>query len=349
MAQLNVFTQDAFSMQQLMAAVEKTPYQPMWLGQLAGGLLFEPMPVRTTVVSIEEREGKLSIIQTSPRGAPLDQRQTEKRKMRNFNTSRIAKQDTITADEVQSIRQFGMETELMQVQSEVARRLSGPSGLLRDVELTWENMRLGAVQGTVLDADGSTIYDWFTEFSITQDSEIDFDLDAASPASGVVRKKCNQVLRQMARAAKGAWIDGSSSAVAICGDAFWDDLTAHKEVRETYLQTQQAADLRNDVATAWGTFRYGNITWTNYRGSDDASTIGVGTDKAKFFPLGAPGVFQVAWSPGEWFDVVNTPGRPVYPLIIPDRDRNAWVSLEVYSYPLYVCTRPGMLQRAKRT
>jgi hypothetical protein len=29
-------------------------------------------------------------------------------------------------------------------------------------------------------------------------------------------------------------------------------------------------------------------------------------------------------------------------------ERNAWVKVEVYSYPLFICTRPEMLQRAKR-
>lgn len=67
----------------------------------------------------------------------------------------------------------------------------------------------------------------------------------------------------------------------------------------------------------------------------------------KFFPVGAPGVFQVAYSPAETFDYVNTPGLPVYGMTIPDRDRNAWVRVEQYSYPLHICTRPEMLLRAK--
>lgn len=53
-------------------------------------------------------------------------------------------------------------------------------------------------------------------------------------------------------------------------------------------------------------------------------------------------------SPAEFIDFVNTPGREVYALTIPDRDRNAWVRVELYAYPLFVCTRPEVLQRAKR-
>jgi hypothetical protein len=35
--------------------------------------------------------------------------------------------------------------------------------------------------------------------------------------------------------------------------------------------------------------------------------------------------------------------------MVMDDDRQAWVRPELYSYPLHICMRPGMLQRAKRT
>lgn len=344
MATMDVFKQDAFNMLSLTTALNKQPFVPSRLGQLN---IFTPRPVRTETVAVEERNGVISIIQTSPRGAPLAQRATEKRKIRDFRTARIAKQDHMTASEIQNIRAFGSESELMQVQDEVARRLNGPAGLMREVEMTWENMRLGAIQGIVADADGATIYNWFDEFGITAATEIDFDLDNASPASGAVRKKCSQVVRAMQRTAKGAWMPGQTYVQALCGDAFWDDLTAHSEVRQTYLNTMEAKELRGGLA--YESFAYGGIVWENYRGTDDGSTIAVGTDKAKFFPVGAPGVFEVAQSPAETFDFVNTPGLPVYGMIVPDDDRNTFVDIEVYSYPLFMCTRPEMLQSARRT
>ena len=84
-------------------------------------------------------------------------------------------------------------------------------------------------------------------------------------------------------------------------------------------------------------------------GTDDGSTIAIGTDKVKFFPVGGRGVFEMAFSPAETFQYVNTPGQAVYAMVVPDRDRDMWVDLEVYSYPLPICTRPAMLQRGKRT
>lgn len=344
MAHMDVFKSNAFSMVSITEALNNVPFQPSFLRDLG---IFTPRPVRTTSVSIEERNGTLSLIQTSERGAPLAEADREKRKLRDFRTVRIAKHDRLMADEIQNIRAFGSETELMQVVDEINMRLNGPTGLMRDVELTWENMMLGAIQGVVTDADGSVIYDYFSEFGITAATEIDFDLDNATPASGAVRKKCTQVVRQMQKAAAGGWIPGRTYVMALCGDNFWDDLTAHSEVRQTYLNTQEAQTLRSGLA--YESFQYGGITWVNYRGTDDGSTVAIGTDKAKFFPVNGNGVFQIAYSPAETFDYVNTPGLPVYGMVIPDEKRNAFVDLEVYSYPLPICTRPAMLQSARRT
>jgi hypothetical protein len=213
------------------------------------------------------------------------------------------------------------------------------------MELTRENMYLGMIQGLVKDADGSTIYDWATEFGQTIPTELDFDLDNASPASGAVRKLCNQVTRSILRGLKG--LGGNNvQIVGLCGDAFWDDLTAHPEVRQTFLNWQAAADLRE--GNAFQSFVYGNITFINYRGTDDGTTVGIGTNLCKFFPVGA-GIFQEALSPGETFEFVNTLGKDVYAMVIPDKDRNMWVKPEIYSYPLPVCTMPQALHRARRT
>ncbi len=344
MAAIDIFNNNAFGMTSITEALNNVPFQPTRLGDLN---IFMPKPVRTTSVSVEEKNGALSLISTTPRGAPLEEHAREKRKIRDFRTVRIAKHDRLTADEIQNIRAFGSESELMQVVDEVNSRMNGPTGLMRDVEMTWENMRLGAVQGIVVDADGtSVINNWFDEFGISQAAEINFDLTAASPADGAVRKKCTQVVRQMMKAASGAWIPGQTMVHALCGDTFWDDLTANAEVRQTYLSTQEAKELRGGLA--YESFSYGGIVWENYRGTDDGSTVAINADKAKFFPVNS-NAFQVAWSPAETFDYVNTPGQPVYGMVLPDDKRNSFVDLEVYSYPLFMCVRPAMLQRAKRT
>jgi hypothetical protein len=332
MADFNVFTGDAFSAISMLEGIEKIPYKPGYVGSLG---IFADQPVTTKGVWIEERDGVL-----------------KKRNARFFNTSRVAKGDRLMADEIANIRAFGSNTELMMAQQEIARRLAGPVGLISEVQMTWENMMLGAVQGILADADGSVIYNWFTEFGISQPAEIAFDLKGAQAlpttagAPGVLRPFIqNQVVRPMIRAAKGAFLP-STKIYALCSDTFYDDLTNHGEVRATYLNWLQAQTLRE--GNAFEEFPFGGVVWVNYRGTDDGSTVAVAADKVKFFPVGAPGVFRQAWSPGESFDFVNTPGQPIYPMVLPDLKRNQYVDIEVYSYPLHICTRPDVLFRGKR-
>ncbi len=342
MLTMDVFKQDAFSATSLTAAVDKIGYVPSFLGSIAG--LFVPVPIRTSSVFIEERENAPALIQTSPRGAPPPQKGGNKGKVRNFNTVRVAQKSRITADELQGIRQFGSETEMKQLQTEIARRQFKMRG---DVELTQENMRLGAVQGKVLDADGSTIIDWEVELGQAIPAE-GGRLRSRQRVAGLWGRarevQCRRV-RSILTNLKG--LGGNGVRVrAICGDNFWDDLTAHNEVRQTYLNYQAAAALRE--GNAYEEFNYGGITWSNYRGTDDGTTVTVGTDKAKLFPVGA-GIFQIAQAPAETFDFVNTPGQPVYSWVVTDKDRNAWADVEMYSYPLHVCTMPSALYRARRT
>ena len=343
MATMDVFKGDAFSTTSLTAAVDKLGYVPQFLGSVPG--LFVPPPLgqpRTPEVWIESRANGPALIQTSPRGSALTSKSGDLRSARPFKTSRLAEGSRITASELMGIRAFGTETELKQVQTEVARRqmLIG-----NDFELTKENMRLGAVQGLTADADGSTIYAWDTEFGEVIPAEVDFDLDAATPAAGILRTRCTTAVRSMTRALKGLGGNGVSF-MALCSDTFWDLLIAHTEVRQTYLNYAAAASLRDPVA--WETFYFGGITWTNYRGTDDNSTVAVPTNKAKFFPVGA-GIFQEVYAPGESFEMLGAPGQANYSMIIPDLQRDMYADVEMYSYPLMVCTVPSALYRARMT
>jgi hypothetical protein len=342
---LDVFHSDAFTTLELTTAVEKVPYLPTGIGRLD---VFEEDPIRTKELAVEVRQGQLVLIPASDRGAPLTERTTELRNMLYFKVPRLATGDTLMADELQSIRAFGQESELMQVQAEVARRLSGPTGLLKNIEYTWENQRLGAISGSLIDADGSTvIYNWFTSFGITQPTEIAFNLTgwqgtSPSTSDGALRQLCNQTARAIKRAAKGAFIEGVSEICCMCGDQFWDQLVTHPDVVKTYLNWMAAAELRQ--GNAWDAMLFGGIRWFNYRGSDDNdATIGVATTKCKFFLRKAPGVFKVARAPAEFGPWINTPGKKYYVIPIIDRDRQAWWRMEVYSYPLFICTRPETL------
>ncbi len=344
MSALDIFNGKSFSMVDLTTAVNRNPYRPGFLGALN---LFESRPIRTEAAMIELADGTLNLIPTSLRGAPLAEGTREKRKVFYQETARIAKGHTIQASEVQNARAFGSESELASAIQLVADVLNGPTGLIAQIEYTWEHMRLGAIQGIVTDADGGELVNWFTVLGESQPSEVDFDLDNATPTSWALRKLCASTVRGIQRKLAGMWLEGSSRIMALCGDAFFDDLVNHADVVETYRNWQAAADLRAD--RTWRSFPFGGIEWVNYRGSDDNSTVAIHTDKVKFVPVGVPGLFQVAHAPAEFLPFVNSRGLPMYSMTLIDRDRQAWVRPEVYSYPLFICTKPSALFRGKRT
>jgi hypothetical protein len=363
MLTMDAFRADAFSAVSLTAAVDKMKFTPQLLGSIPG--LFVPKPIRTKVVWIEERSNAPALIQTAPRSAPPKVRGREQRDARSFVTKALGEGSRIEADELEFIRAFGSETEEKALASEIARRqfLIG-----QDFELTLENYRLSVItQAKMLDADGSTIYDWAAEFGQTATGPggsanpiVNWDLQNASPASGALRLICNQTIRFITRALQG--LGGVDLQIGcICGDGFWDALTTHPEVRETYKNWEAAADLRNDVGQAWKAFTFGNIMFQNYRSTDDfeptsggvtgteaSGVVGVPSARGAFFPMNA-GIFQMAFAPPPKFGFLGTPGQERYSWIVMDEKRDMWADTEVYSYPLAVCTMPSALVTGKRT
>lgn len=340
---LDIFNKDAFKTTSLTSFVNKKPHIPSMLRDMK---LFDVKPVRTTTIWVELKNGKIALIPTSERGEPLFTNEKQKRNAVPLSTVRIAKGDRISATELQDIRAEGEEAMLKEVQLEVNDRLDQ---MLGDMDLTEENLMLGAIQGIIVDADGSTvIYNLYTQFNVSQPAEIDFDLDNASPADGALKTKCNQVVRGMTRAG-GNVMTPQTSIMAFVGDAFWDDLIAHKEVKGAYDRWVDSQSFSNDIAV-FKPFRWGGIDWINYRGTDDGSTVAIGTDKAKFFPVNARGLFEVAYAPAEFLEYVNTRGMERYSMIVPDPTvRQAYVDVEAYSYLIPYCTRPEVLFRGKRT
>lgn len=339
MATMDIFNNSAFSATSLSGMVEKMDYVPQLLGSLS---LFEPEPVRTRNVFVDRIEGGLTLIPTSADGAPPDVLNGEDRDAVNLRTTRLAKRFTLYAHELDGIRATGSESELMNVQREYGRRL----GRLRnDMEVTHEHHRLGALQGVLLDADGSTvIYDYSIEFNEAIPAAVSFELDVDTTD---VHKLCKGIARGMARSGKGSLAGASIHSLA--GDDFYDALISHPNVEKFYLQQQAANALREAQGQVFESFRVGGITFHNYRGTDDNATVAIPTAEAKFFPVGARDVFKVAYSPLEALQFVNTPGQSVYSINVPDRERNMWTKGEMYSYPLYMCQQPRVLRRATLT
>jgi hypothetical protein len=231
--------------------------------------------------------------------------------------------------------------------SKVAERMQVAG---QSFEATQEYARIGAITGVVTYADGSQL-NLFDAFGINNGSppaEIDFNLDAANPTPGTFRQQCTAVIRTLSTNLGGLPIAGVE---ALVGDAFFDAMIMLAEIRATYLNTAEAAELRQGYIQANGliysSFVFGGINWINYRGIVNGTSF-INTDKAYFYPIGVPGLFRTVYAPADYIETVNTMGRPRYVKQY-EMQNGKGIHLDTQMNALNYCTRPGALLRGKRT
>lgn len=335
MAHIDVFRANmagAFSMSTLTTLLLDMPHVPSRLGDMG---LFTAQGIRTTTAAIERQNATLRLVPVTPRGGVATQNDRDPRKLVQIPSVRIAIEDHITADEIQNIRALGSESDLMSLQDEVNRRNLRMS---RSIEATLEWQRVGAINGLILDADGSTILDLHAEFGGTAQTEVDLDLDNASPTPGALRTAISGIIRTIEDELGGLSYDFIHG---MCSSEFFDALVAHPDYREQYKGTPAAQQL--GTRTARRTTEFGGVTWEEYRGTVGGTRY-VPANKAKVFPVGVDGMFQTFYSPAEWWETVNTVGLPRYAKLFTDPvDPNSKVTARVQAHPITLCTRPRAL------
>lgn len=320
MPMLDVFNNDAFSVVSLTDAIIKAPYKPGRVGALG---LFRSRGISTTTVSVEMKDGRLSLIPATQRGGVPDSIGAKKRTLYPFTVPHLGRQSTVLADEVQNIRAFGSESATESVQQLVSERLVDLRAMH---EVTLEHMRMGAIKGSILDADGSTeLLDLFTSFGVSQQT-VDINMGAN------LRNQCVAIQRLSETVLGGEMVSGYR---ALCGDGFFDNILTHADVIET-LKYQESAQLRGDVRRG---FEFGGITWENYRGSVGGVDF-IAEGEAYVIPEGTS-LFQTYFAPADYEETVNTLGLPVYAKQAPDPSGlNKFRLIDTQSNPLCLCLRP---------
>jgi hypothetical protein len=326
----NPFSNPAFSMASLTAAINLIPNR---YGRLESLGLFPIKPVRTRQVVVEEMHGVLNLLPTLPPGSPGTVGKRGKRAMRAFIVPHIPHDDVVLPEEVQGIRSFGSETETESVAGVLARHLET---MRNKHAITLEHLRMGALKGEILDADGSTLVDLYTEFGITAKT-VNFVLGTATTN---VKGKCVEVLRHIEDNLMGEYMSGVH---VLCSPEFFDALTSHAKVEDAYKYWQQGAVLINDMRRG---FTFGGLTFEEYRGqastADGTVRRFIAAGEAHAFPLGTLDTFASYAAPADFNETVNTLGLPLYAKQEP-RKFDRGTDLHTQSNPLPMCHRPGVL------
>lgn len=328
---MDIFNDDAFSMVELTQAINLVPNNYGRVGQLG---LFRPRGITTTVVAVEYKQGVLNLLQTGLRGAPAPVNQGGKRSIKNFTVPHIPLEDTIKAEEIQNVRPFGTSSRLATIMDKVNEKLAD---MAAKHFITWEWLRVGALKGKVLDADGSTILDLFAEFNVTE-KQVDFEFEIA--AAGEVAAACREVLRHIEDNLAGEVMD---YVHCLCSPEFFDGLVGHNDCREAYNTQQGNVAMRDDLRRG---FRFQGILFEEYRGQADdpqgTTRKFIEENTARFFPVGTAETFIEYLAPADFEETVNTVGLALYARQEAG-DFNRWRKLHTQSNHLPLCHRPAVL------
>lgn len=332
MATLDIFNDDAFSVQEMTAKVNKATYRP---GQIGKSGLFEEDGVRTLIVSIENRDGKLALVEPTPRGGPGETIDHEKRNLIPFQLEHLQRDDSVLADEIQGVRAFGTESEVEQIEAVVNRKMDRH---LRDIDMTLEHMKVGAIKGIVLSKSGKTLWNLYDRFGIAAPAPISLDLDNA-------KAKVDETLEKDV-----AW------SIEDDLDSFYDGFHVwtgrklhlkvwnHARIRETYIATESARVLREAIPDK---FMVGKFTFERYKTGRKATTdLGsayIADNEGRVTPMGVPELFITRFGPADYMETVNTLGLPRYSMQYP-MPNSKGVEIEVQSNPICICTQPAALR-----
>ena len=336
---MNPFTATGFDIAAMTAAITKLPNL---YNRVTG--MFPEQPINTTTVMIEQSNGTLNIVRSRERGAPADKVIADKRALRSLVIPHIPVADVVLPHEIQNVRALGSERALETQSAVLARKLQKMKNI---IDQTREFLAVGALKGVILDADGSTLYNLFTEFGITSASAagdvgkylvLDFVLDSDTTD---VRAKCISVKRHIEMNLRGERMTGVR---CLCSSTFYDALVGHPEVQEAYRYWQNnGQNLSDDYRSG---FRFGGITFEEYNASwtdkDGNVRAAITTNKGICFPEGTGNTFETVVAPGNFLEAANTMGMPYYARQ-QEKPMGQGLDLWAEANVLPICKRPEVL------
>lgn len=340
MALIDAFAGSAFKQSTLGDAIRVVPNMYGRVGELR---LARTRAVPTTTVQIEFKNGVLNLLPFSTRGAGGGTvGRSPKREMKTFSLLHIEHDEFIYADDIQDVRAYAQEHQQQALTELTNDKLETMAGKF-DITEEWHLSNM--IQGRIIDADGTVVFNAFTDFGVTR-REIDFDL---GNANSDVDKHCVDIVRHMEDNALGEPVQG---AHVLVDEAFFDAFIKHPVIRDAYkFYASVQEPLRDDVRRS---FTHKGVTFEEYRGkatalnSDDSTTTRrfIPAGEGAAFPLGTSQAFQQYYGPADFVSAANKPGqRLVVRLLADPSGKDKFVGMHGQMNPFYLCTRPALLVR----
>ena len=320
-----------FTPSQVTQAINAVPSQ---YGRIGAMGLFAPKPGFDKYARIEFKNGKLELIKSQSRGTRGDNKETERRNVHTLEVPYFPKSGTVLPSDIAGKRAFGSNASYASMNEALNDKLVE---LKKDHDTTHEYMRLGALKGQVLDADGSVILDLYSEFSISQDT-IDFDFTTAD--FDPTEKTMDLANRIRTRAAAvGVLV---TEVVAEVGFGFFKKLRANSYVQKDMEVRKVSSNENTQQLTFAGvTFK---VSYDQALNASGTLTNFVDTDEGIAFPI-APqtsGLYVEAMAPAEMTSAVNTRAMKIY-ASVKELDHEGGYDIHTESNFLPICTQPTVL------
>lgn len=331
---LNPFDVSGYTLAEMTTAINILPNVYTRLGEM-GLFRFEGVTQRSVI--IEQAEGVLNLLPAVPLGGPATVANRDTRSMRSFTVPWIPHDDVITPQDVQGLRGFGVADAADPLATIMERKLTRMR--IKHAQ-TREYMEVNALRGIVKDGAGATLYNYFTEFGLTQIS-VDFVLGTATTS---VQTKIRSVLRSVETELHGETMTG---VLALVHPDFFDKLISHSSVTEAYkyFTSTGAQPLREDTRRR---FPFAGIVFEEYNATVTLSTGATETlipaGEGIAFPLGTMDTFVTYGAPANLIETVNTLGLPIYARQIARLDGSA-IDVKTEASILPITKRPRLAVR----
>lgn len=330
------FADREFTAPELTMAMNVIPNMYTLITQL--GIFGNPIPLATTIVRLEIQNGVLALLPTTVRGGDATKGYDARRKVKIFEIPQIAHEDAVMAAEIQNMRGFGGFMPEM-FGDAVNRKLLT---MAMKHYLTHEWHRVGALSGKILDADGGTMLDLFSEFGVSQKSEF-------FGATGSLNQHIRNVKRHIEDNLLG---DVMTGVGCLCSPEFFDMLLEDDKVLAAYNAAAAVAQYNPNLHDVRPMFQHQGVAFIEYRGSagvknaDGTTTTRkfIPANEARFFPLGTVDSAASFVAPGDFIETVNAPGQLFYAKPHPIK-HNRGLELYTQSNLLPIWKRPATLVR----
>ncbi|NRA22797.1 MAG: major capsid protein [Oceanospirillaceae bacterium] len=311
---------DLFEVTKLTAAMNALPEQITLTSNLK---LFKAKPIKTTGVKIRLVNQRLELVPNTPRkGDPVPASKRDSKTV-ILEATHLPLSDVLLPDDIQNLGTFGTEGKFVQMVTVINECI----GDMKDqLVLTREHLRIGALSGVVMDADGTTIIaDLYELFKIIKKPVYKMTADAIDDGRAI-----HNIMK---KGLGGTYMRG---AIALCTTEFFNAFLAKPDNKKAYIEQSKKRDTMRDLVNE---VTIGGVRYIEYNVSvGDYQFIKAG--KARAFPLA--NVYLEAMAPANYNEAVNTLGKAFYAKA-EARGMGKGYDIEAQANPFPFCNAPGAL------